>query len=85
MVDHLLRTHLRPGISLDEGRQLLGEPEASGGERCSPTDPYQEDWYILVDRPSVLDVPPLFLRWQTADPRLRVVYANGRLQSAAIE
>ena len=85
MVNALLRKHFLAGISQDQGRRLLGEPEGSGGGKNSAGHWHQEDLYHLVDRPDPLDVPSLLCRWQSLDPILRVEYENDRLKTATVQ
>lgn len=84
MVDALIREKLQPGLSFEEGRALLGEPEVKGSGHGSSTTPYQQDGYPLVHQP-FLQLPGIWLRWRTGDPYLWVRYERGKFVSAIVE
>jgi hypothetical protein len=84
LVDSLLNSHLRPGMSRAEGRALLGEPETSGSGGTSKAGTYQKDGYALVFSP-VLTLPSVLLRWRTESPYLYVRYENDQLVRAEVK
>lgn len=84
MVDRLLADELHPGLSIREGRNLLGDPDTEGSGSNSTSGSYQVDGYSLVHMP-VTELPSVLARWRTADPYLYVRYENGKLVTATVE
>ena len=84
MVDSLLKSHVRVGMSPADGRSLLGKPETEGGGGKSRTEWYQEDGYALTHSP-LARLPAVLLKWHTDNPYLYVRYENGKLVSAEVK
>jgi hypothetical protein len=84
MVASLLRTHVRRGMGVAEGRRLLGKPETEGrgGGSSGPSD--QTDGYSLVFLP-VLELPYVVLRFRSTNPYLYMRYENGALVSSEVK